>query len=70
MNMKVCMVADNAVDYVFSLMPSLARYGLRIELLGGDDKNPKYSSLVTFVNIRGSRDSKAAWLDFSRRLGF
>jgi hypothetical protein len=37
MNMKVCMVADNAVDYVFSLMPSLARYGLRIELLGGDD---------------------------------
>ena len=43
---------------LFSLVQSLARYGLRIELLGGDDyENPKYSSLVTFVNIRGGLDS-------------
>lgn len=60
--MKVCMVAGDAVDYVFSLVQSLARLGLHIELLGGDDyENPKYSPLVTFVNIRGSRDARSAW---------
>jgi glycosyltransferase involved in cell wall biosynthesis len=56
------MVAGDAVDYVFSLVQALARLGLHIELLGSDSfENPKYSPLVTFVNIRGSRDSKAAW---------
>ena len=69
MNMKVCMVAGDAVDYVFSLVQSLARLGLHIELLGGNDyKNPKYAPQVTFVNIRGSRDSKAAWHDKVTRI--
>ncbi len=64
MKMHVCMVAGDAVDYVFSLVQSLARLGLHIELLGGDAyENPKYSPRVTFVNIRGSRDAKAAWHD-------
>ena len=64
MNMSVCMIAGDAVDYVFSLTQSLARLGVRIELLGGDDyDNPKYASQVTFVNIRGSRDARAAWHD-------
>lgn len=67
--MKVCMIAGDAVDYVFSLVQSLARLGLSIELLGGDDyENPKYSSLVTFVNIRGSRRSQAAWHDKVNRI--
>lgn len=33
--MKVCMVAGDAVDYVFSLVQALAQLGVRIELLGG-----------------------------------
>ncbi len=68
-NMKVCMVAGDAVDYVFSLVQALTRLGLHIELLGGDDyENPKYSPLVTFVNIRGSRDTRAAWCDKALRM--
>ncbi|WP_089934249.1 glycosyltransferase family 4 protein [Candidatus Entotheonella palauensis] len=64
MNMKVCMIAGDAVDYVFSLVQALARLGVHIELLGGDDyENPKYAPLVTFVNIRGSRHTQAAWSD-------
>jgi glycosyltransferase involved in cell wall biosynthesis len=63
------MVAGDAVDYVFSLVQALARLGLHIELLGGDDfENPKYSPLVTFVNIRGSRDTHAAWHDKVARM--
>jgi glycosyltransferase involved in cell wall biosynthesis len=69
MNMKVCMIAGDAVDYVFSLVQSLARLGLHIELIGGDDfENPKYSPLVTFVNLRGSRDFRAAWYDKLSRM--
>jgi len=69
MNTKVCMVAGDAVAYVFSLVQALARLGLHIELLGGDDfENPRYSPLVTFVNIRGSRDTKAAWHDKVTRM--
>lgn len=67
--MKICMVAGDAVDYVFSLVQALARLGLHIELLGGDAyENPKYSPLVTFANIRGSRDTKAAWHDKVTRI--
>lgn len=67
--MKVCMVAGDAADYVFSLVQGLAQLGLHIELLGGDDyENPKYSPLVTFVNIRGSRDSRSAWRDKATRI--
>lgn len=69
MNLKICMVAGDAVDYVFSLVQALARLGLHIELLGGNAyENPKYSPLVTFVNIRGSRDAKAAWHDKVTRI--
>ncbi len=69
MNVPICMIAGDAVDYVFSLVQSLARLGLRIELLGGDAyENPKYSPLVTFVNIRGSRDTKSAWHDKVTRI--
>lgn len=67
--MKVCMVAGDAADYVFSLVQALAQLGLRIELLGGDDyENPKYSPQVMFINIRGSRDARAAWRDKATRV--
>ncbi|ETX00183.1 MAG: hypothetical protein ETSY1_12150 [Candidatus Entotheonella factor] len=63
------MVAGDAVDYVFSLVQALTRLGLDIELLGGDDyENPRYSPRVTFVNIRGSRHTKAAWHDKITRI--
>jgi glycosyltransferase involved in cell wall biosynthesis len=63
------MVAGDAVEYVFSLVQALARLGLHMELLGGDDfENPAYSPLVTFVNIRGSRNANAAWHDKVTRM--
>ena len=69
MKMTVCMVAGDAVDYVFSLVQALARLGLRIELLGGDAyESPKYASQVSFVNIRGSRDTNAPWHDKVTRI--
>src|SRR5688572_8051973 len=60
-SMKVCMIAGNNADYIFSLVQALSRLGLSLELLGGNDyEHLEYDPCVTFVKVRDSQDSSAS----------
>ncbi len=66
--MKVCIIAGDNADYIFSLVQALSRLGLHIDLLGGNDyEHSAYPSPVTFYNIRGSTDTDVpSWVKISR----
>jgi glycosyltransferase involved in cell wall biosynthesis len=66
--MKVCIIAGDNADYIFSLVQALSRLGLYIDLLGGNDyEHSAYPSHVTFYNVRGSTDTNVpSWVKISR----
>lgn len=66
--MKVCIIAGDNADYIFSLVQALSRLGLHIDLLGGNDyEHSDYPSQVTFYNVRGSTDTNVpSWVKLSR----
>jgi D-inositol-3-phosphate glycosyltransferase len=66
--MKVCIIAGDNADYIFSLVQALSRLGLYIDLLGGNDYElSAYPSQVTFYNVRGSTDTNVpSWVKISR----
>src|SRR3712207_1330487 len=58
--MKVCVIAGNNPDYVFSFVQDLARVGVGVELIGAETyESYVYPRSVTFLNLRGSQDWRA-----------
>lgn len=58
--MKICVVAGNNPDYVFSFVQALARFDVGVELIGAETyESFVYPRSVTFLNLRGSQDWRA-----------
>ena len=57
--MKICLIAGNNADYIFSLVQQLNQLDVQVELLGSTEyDHPEHSSLVTFIPVRRLRDSQ------------
>lgn len=55
--MRICMIAGDNPHYVHSLVETLARRDLGIDLIGGDEYQEfHYSAIVRFLNLRGSQN--------------